>query len=136
LKANSDAVRAYRVINLVLALILSGVFIYTATFTPGHHPLPSGTKIFFHRDSPSTGLTRSFSALTRFHVAEALEYNRYGPAILGFFLLQLCIRVVFYLILPGFTRPVRILYIPDIILSTILFFIVFWPFIQALFSSL
>jgi len=136
LKANSEAIRAYRIINLVLALFLTGIFVYAAAFAPGRHPIPSGTQIFFHSDSPSTGLTRSFSALTRLQFGEARAYNPRGPAIFGFFLLQLCIRVFLLVLLPGFKHPLRKLYIPDIILSTIVFFIVLWPFIQVLFSSL
>jgi hypothetical protein len=137
LKEKNDVKRAYRVLNLVLALVLSGVFVYAALFPPeGGHPIPSGSQVFFNTTSPTTGLSRSFSALIRFDYATAVTYNPLGPRIFNFFLFQLCIRIFLLLLLPRYSHSLRILYIPDIILSTLLFFVVFWPLIYTLYTRI
>jgi len=121
----------YRIICLVFAGIIIAVFVYSFLFGPERqHPIPSGS-VIFHGDSPSTGLSRSFSAIVRFEFAEAKAWNPYGIRIFLFFFIQLLMRVGGY-VLTGMTSTKRSLLIfSDVILTLALFIIAFWPFIAA-----
>jgi hypothetical protein len=100
------------------------------------YPIPSGSQVVTGTDSPSTGLSRSFSAIVRFNFTEARSYNPYGIRIFLFFLIQLFMRAAGIVLAGKVIQRCRIIIISDIMLSIILFFICFWPFIKVLSARL
>jgi hypothetical protein len=92
------------------------------------HPIPSGSELLTGKTSISTGLSRSFSAIVRFKFHEARELNPYGIRIFMFFLLQLLMRVSGFFIISKVNRKKFIR--ADIIVSVLLFIILFWPFLN------
>jgi hypothetical protein len=120
----------YRILNLVFIIIILLVIAYSIYYgTPGReHPIPSGSELLTGKTSISTGLSRSFSAIVRFRFHEARELNPYGIRIFMFFLLQLLMRVSGFFIISKVNRKKFIR--ADIIVSVLLFIILFWPFLN------
>jgi hypothetical protein len=100
------------------------------------HPLPSGSELFTGKASPSTGLSRSFSAILRLQFAEATRYNPHGIRIFVFFITQLFLRlgITFLLSRMDQLHFQRLLY-ADLLVSAALFLTLFWPFFTHLFRQ-
>jgi hypothetical protein len=69
----------------------------------------------------STGLSRAFSEMVRFHVQSAYSFNPYIFGVAIFFGLQLILRLVFITILTKHAIAKNKLLSIDIILSVLLF---------------
>jgi hypothetical protein len=129
----------YRIINLIFAGILVSVILYSLIFSAGgiKHPVPSGWEMLTGESSPSTGLSRSFSEIVRFHFAEARQFNPYGIRIFSFFAIQLVLRVFLCILL---IRPVqlrwRAVVVADVLFSVVFFAVSFWPFLLLLVRQL
>lgn len=121
----------YKIFNLSIAGIILCIFIYSGLFSPqkSHYPIPSFYTKITGENSPSTGLSRSFSALIRGNVQEAENYNSTGLPIFLFFFLQLIFRSVSYLQIKTDFLWIKGYILTDIILSATAFYLAFKPLI-------
>jgi len=126
---------SYLIINLIFIGIIIAIIGYSFIFSGENlrYPIPSGSELLTGTSSPSTGLSRSFSAIVRLDFTAAKEHNQYGPRVFSFFIIQLILRIVssFLLYLIS-TEGKKLLVILDAALSIILFTVLFWPFINIL----
>jgi hypothetical protein len=123
----------YRLINLIFAGIILSIFTYSFVFGRGSaYPIPSGSLILTGASSTSTGLSRSFSAITHFRFAEAHAFNPNGIRIFIFFFFQLFIRLGGFFMADQTGQRMQLAVFIDIFLSVLLFLITFWPFITSL----
>jgi hypothetical protein len=123
--------RNYRIINLLFAGIILLVILYALIFN-GSYPVPSA-QVFTTQHLPSSGLSRSFSAIVRFDIKKAVQFNPYGVRIFSFFIVQLLLRLLTFMMTIRMTDyKLQRMIIMDIVLSVLLFGICFWPFIEVL----
>jgi hypothetical protein len=121
----------YLIINLIFTGILVSVILYSLVFSAGgvKHPIPSGWEMLTGESSPSSGLSRSFSEIVRFHFTEARQFNPYGIRIFSFFAVQLALRVFLSILL---MQPVQLQFqkvvVADVLFSVLFFVFSFWPF--------
>jgi hypothetical protein len=127
--------RNYRTVNLLFAGIIFLVILYALIFN-GSYPVPSAQSITTQH-LPSSGLSRSFSAIVRFDFEKALQLNPYGIRVFTFFIVQLLLRLFTFLATRHMTgyRLQRMI-IADVAISALLFGICFRPFIEALMHQL
>lgn len=121
----------YKIINLCLATIILLIFIYSGLFSPkeSKHPIPSFYTQITNKNSPSTGLSRSFSAIIRGNLKLSKTYNPYALPIFLFFALQFIFRV-FSIFIIREKKPLFKLYLfIDITLSISGFYLAFRPLI-------
>jgi hypothetical protein len=135
-RLKSNEINPYRLINNIFFIILCGIFIYSAIFSPvrGNYPIQSSHKFITGDNTLSTGLSRGFSCILRFRFEEASLYNQYSLQVFTFFLIQFIFRSG--VLVAGFFIPVRRIQriiILDAILSGMIFIACFWPFIIDLF---
>jgi hypothetical protein len=125
----------YKIINLSIAGIVLCIFIYSGLFSPqeSKYPIPSFYTKLTGESSPSTGLSRSFSALIRGNIQEAENYNSAGLPIFLFFSIQLIFRALSYLLIKDHFSWLKYYILADIALSLIAFYLAFKPLI--LFTS-
>jgi hypothetical protein len=112
---------------------------YSAVYSPvkQNYPLPSGSLFFGCKLVPSTGLSRSFSAIVRFQFQEARKYNPNGIRVFLFFLLQLLMRVTgLFLIRRLPDKSVPALFASDAVLSILFFVVSCWPFILSFYINM
>ncbi len=126
---------AYKRINLIIAVIITGVFIYSGIFShrKENHPIPSAYKLLTGKNSVSTGLSRSFSAIMRFDLSTARQLNPHGISLFVFFLTQFILRIFFYSFIKNPVFEFDQILTIDIVISSGLFLIHFEPFIKDLF---
>jgi hypothetical protein len=118
----------------VLILILA----YSALFSPEkkNHPIPSGSRFFSNAAVPSTGLSRSFSAIMRFRFHDARQYNPHGIGVFMFFFIQIFMRAVALVLVSHVPeRSLRTLFYADAGVSAALFVACFWPFLTAFYIN-
>ncbi|PXY00947.1 hypothetical protein DF185_13705 [Marinifilum breve] len=128
---NKNSLSSYQIINLIFASIIAAIFIYSAVYSHPeiNHPIPSVFSQLTGTDSPSSGLSRSFSALTQGDIESAKELNPYSIQIFLFFAFQLIFRIfTFFLIKKGISWTNTYI-LADITLTTISFLLVFSPLI-------
>jgi hypothetical protein len=139
LKPTDSKAGPYRVLNRIFLLVLILILAYSALFSPEkkNHPIPSGSR-FFTRDSvPSTGLSRSFSAIVRFRFEEARQYNPHGIRIFLFFFIQIFMRIAGLVLSARIPEhSLQLLCYADAGLSMALFLAFFWPFLAAFYINL
>ena len=113
----------YRVSNIILAGLISFVFIYSGLFSAsaGRHPVPSFYERISGETSPSSGMSRAFSELVRGNIESARKYNEDSPLILSFFLIQLVQRIVVGILLVKKGLSQKKLLYADIAVSVCLF---------------
>ncbi len=125
----------YKLINVIFAIIILAIFIYSASFSPEKtkYPIPSESKWLLNQDSLSTGLSRSFSSIIRFNYADAGKYNPLGFQIFMFFVIQFFLRI-FFLFAVGNLKDLglNIVISIDSIISGSLFILFFMPFFKDL----
>ncbi len=111
-----------------MIFIYSGIFSYSRA----NHPIKSNYTQITGKPSISTGLSRSFSAIIKLEFKKAREFNPYGISVFTFFLIQLCLRLFFYMMLKRSLYELKIILILDAVISTTLFILHFEPFIKDL----
>jgi hypothetical protein len=128
----SNSIKDYRNINLILASIIAGIFIYSAVFSyeKANHPIPSFHTQLTGEETLSTGLSRSFSAIVRLEFDIAHQFNPYGLRIFLFFLIQFFLRFFVIWLLLKSTLKFNHIVLGDSIVSVILLLIHFEPFIR------
>ncbi|MDM8159226.1 hypothetical protein QUH73_05260 [Labilibaculum sp. K2S] len=121
----------YKIINLSLAGIILCIFIYSALFSPKecNHPIPSFYTQITNQISPSTGLSRSFSAIVRGDIPLAKTFNPYGLHIFLFFAFQFVFRVLSFTLIKDQFSLLKPYIFTDILLSAIGFYLAFKPLI-------
>ncbi|MGQ1908869.1 DUF2752 domain-containing protein [Marinifilum sp. RC60d5] len=121
----------YRIINLTLAGVLCAIFLYSALFSPikVNHPIPSVFTQLTGAQSPSSGLSRSFSSLIRCNFELANRFNPIGLQIFLFFLIQLIFRTLSFLLIKNHFSLIKLYIFLDIIISIIAFLLAFKPLI-------
>jgi len=69
--------------RITVALWCLGVLVLSFLYAPwaNEGPVLCPTRLVFGIPCPGCGLTRSFCAMTRGHIAEALSYHLYGPGV-------------------------------------------------------
>jgi hypothetical protein len=113
----------YLTINYTLAGIILLVFLYSGIFSArkDNYPLPSFYEEITGDNSPSTGLSKSFSEIIRGNFHTAAAYNKHGMLIFGFFLVQLVMRLAASLLLLRRLVQQKWLARADILLSLLMF---------------
>ncbi len=126
----------YKIANYMIAGIIGCIFLYSALFSPegGKHPVPSFYTQLTDNDSPSTGLSRSFSAIVRGDFKLANSFNPIGIQIFLFFIIQLGYRIGSVLLLTDSNRYIKSYIIADVLISIFGFCFVFKPLISFTFS--
>ena len=130
------SISSYKIVNLVLASIILCIFIYSGLFSPTkqNHPIPSIYTQITGESSPSTGLSRSFSAIVRGDISASIKHNQFGLQIFLFFAIQLVFRIGLFLLTNElFSRVEQYIYV-DIALSIIGFMLAFRPSISFAFK--
>jgi hypothetical protein len=135
-RISSSGLYPYRVLNWIFLSVLILILAYSASFSPENknYIIPSGARMFTSKPVPSTGLSRSFSAIVRFRFEDARQFNPHGIRIFLFFFIQLFMRgaaLVLVSRLPE--RSATALYYTDAILSAALFIVCFLPFLSSFF---
>ncbi|NOU62150.1 DUF2752 domain-containing protein [Marinifilum sp. JC070] len=128
---NNEPVPTYRIINLIFAIIILLIFLYSALYSHKevNHPIPSVFSEITGSESPSTGLSRAFSALMQCDVKSARELNSYALQIFLFFVFQLVFRTFnFFLTKTNFSW-INTYILADITLSILFFLLAFRPLI-------
>jgi hypothetical protein len=126
----------YNTINILIALIILGIIIYSLIYRGDSHPIPALYTQATGEIPPSKGLSASFSEIVRGNMDEALKLNIYSVRIFAFFALQLLQRVFFSLILMVGKVKASKLAIIDASLSITLFAYCFAPLIKFTFSKI
>jgi len=128
---NKNSLSSYQIINLIFASIITGIFIYSAIYSHRkiNHPIPSVFSQLTGSDSPSSGLSRSFSALTQGDVKSAKELNPYSIQIFLFFAFQLIFRIFTFFLMKKSFSWINTYIFADITLSILVFLLVFKPLI-------
>ncbi len=128
---NTILLHPYLSINAILAGFIFLIFLYSAVFSPEkeNYIFHSAHETFSVDYSLSTGLSRGFSSIVRLRFNDALNYNPLSIRIFMFFLIQLFLRIFFFL---SSKKPVygdlRFTILPDIVISSVLFIVFFEPF--------
>lgn len=131
--------RSYFVINLVFALIILLIFLYSALHNAenSNYPIISSIQLLSGETTISSGLSRSFSELIRFRFSSARSYNPHGLRIFIYFVVQFVLRISFLIqIIRKMFVHSRILIITDSVQAVVLFLFCFWPFLDYLFNSI
>lgn len=135
--AGAGQARGYLLINMVFAGMIILIIIYSGVFSPvrNDYPVQCLHEKITGKPCPSCGLSHSFSYMLRGRIAEAIEWNTYGPRVFLFFILQLVMRVSFSFTLlrnPGSARKLAII---DVLVSVTAFSLAFSQFVSYWFSS-
>jgi hypothetical protein len=126
----------YQLINLIFLGIILLVFIYSLIYSPdrNNYPIKSNYTLLTGNQSISSGLSHGFSCMIRGRIQEARQYNPLSSTLFFFFIIQFTMRVIvfFYLVFvkndeAKFAAPI------DAIVSTGLFILFFYPFLEDLF---
>lgn len=128
----NNNLKPYVIINWTFAAICVLIFLYAALHDPekSNYPLHSSYEVITNENSISTGLSRSFSALVRFRIAAADDYNPYGLRIFLFFVIQFFLRITILMLIQGrIIKARRSLIMVDSLQSVALFLICFGPFL-------
>jgi hypothetical protein len=126
----------YRTVNFILLVFILCLFAYSAIYSPegGHYPISSNQHFFGNGTTLSTGLSRGFSSIMRGQFKQAEKYNPHSLRIFGFFFLQGLLRLFFifqsYLATSYVKRRVIL---TDGVISSLMFLILFSPFLIDLF---
>ncbi len=121
----------YSIINLCMITILLLLFVYSGIFSPekNNYPIQSACIALPDGDCISTGMSRAFSAIVRLHFREAIQYNPYSIRVFTFFFLQFLFRISTFVIFVRKTISLKILILTDVIVSLIIYVILFQHFI-------
>jgi hypothetical protein len=120
----------YILVNGILLVVLLGILSYSAVFSAArnNYPIPGSLENLKKNNEISSGLSRSFSELVRGRIDSAREYNKHGPRIFLFFLLQVFMRPFFLFLYLRNHHGITWVFL-DAGTSIVLFLITFWPFI-------
>lgn len=119
--------KPYIILNLSFIGLILFIFFYSAIFSTkkDNHPIPSYYEELAGKESPTSGLSRSFSEIIRLNIKEAEVWNKNGLPIFLFFLVQLFMRIVISIMVFKKSLDIKTLVWADSITSVLLFIICF-----------
>ncbi len=126
----------YIILNLSFSGLILLIFLYASLYSAqkNNYPVPSIYESILHKESPTSGLSHSFSEIIRGNFSSAKDWNKYGIPIFMFFLIQLLLRIVSSsLIITGKIKIQKLMW-ADSFISLFLFLIcfnsllLFWKF--------
>lgn len=118
--------KSYLKINLIFAGIIVALLVYSGVFhTNTSYPIHS----MYKQNVISTGMSRAFSEIVRFHFDKAKAYNPYAISIFLFFFCQLFLRIISSIFLLKGKISKNNLLFADIFISILLFLYSFGRFI-------
>jgi len=126
------------VLNWIFLSVLILILAYSALFSPEkkNHPIPSGSRYISGKPVPSTGLSRSFSAIVRFRFDDARRYNPHGIRLFLFFFMQVFMRIAGLVLVSRLPeRSLTTLFYADALVSGALFIACFWPLLTAFYLN-
>jgi hypothetical protein len=134
-----SGLKPYQIVNILLASVILLIFIYSALFSPSksNYPLHSAHTAITGAPSESTGLSRGFSSVIRFHFDQAREYNPHSVKLFLFFVIQLVMRIFFAMNYSSLIETIGIKesVIIDGLISGVLFLLFFEPFWREMISQ-
>lgn len=133
---NKHRNKPYIILNLSFIGLILLIFFYSAIFSAkkDNHPIPSYYEELAGKESPTSGLSRSFSEIIRLNIKEAKEWNKNGLLIFLFFLIQLFMRIATSILILKKSIDIKTLILADSITSVLLFtfcfrnLMAFWNF--------
>jgi hypothetical protein len=130
----TDPVHPYHTLNLVFALGILGMLVYSAIYLPepDQHLVPCVHSQVSGEPCPSCGLSRAFSALIRGDTAAARAFNPQAIPVFLFFIIQLLLRGLTSLAITTRLMPARRLVAIDAVFASLLFL---WAFLPLLFPG-
>ena len=126
----------YQAINLIFLGIILLIFVYSIIFSPdkNNFPVKSNYTVITGSHSISSGLSHGFSCMIRGRFQEAGLYNPFSSRLFFFFVIQFVMRGIVFFYLNKADNEERSLAVPvDAIVSTGLFLLFFYPFLEDLF---
>lgn len=126
---------SYIVVNLIFAIIIIGVFVYSLVYSPdkNDYPVTCVHELLTGEPCASCGLSHGFSLIARGRVDEALEYNMYSVRVFAFFVAQLIMRVLTSLLTICVPDKRKWVLTIDVIITICYVFYSFWPFLKFIF---
>jgi len=117
----------YLILNGVFIVIIAMVLLYSGIFSAekDNHPIPSYYEKLTGKPAPTSGLSKSFSAIVRLQFDEAKKWNPFGISIFSFFLIQFLMRMGTSVVIFKHCLPRKILILMDSTISFLLFIICF-----------
>lgn len=122
----------YQAVNVLTGMLIVFILGYSAFYGQDHrdHPVECVHVAINGQECSTCGLSQSFSLMIRGNYSPAMEYNRNGPLLFGFFAVQLFLRTfagtVIYLVRRRkFLLPVTAIAWSDGVLSLALFLVCF-----------
>jgi hypothetical protein len=122
----------YQAINILTGLLIVCVLGYSAFYSYDHreHPIGCVHVAVSGLECSTCGLSQSFSMMIRGNYESAVEYNRNGPLLFGFFAAQFFLRALAGALISRIGRqrlkfPVRTVAWSDAAVSFALFIICF-----------
>lgn len=125
---NSFARSPYFQFNITFAGIILLIIGYSGLFSPHGLPYPIHSA-YPDQQLISTGLSRAFSEIVRFHFQQARAYNPYSISLFLFFFIQFLLRILTSIILFSKRFSQKLVLISDILISVLLFLCTFGKFI-------
>ena len=122
----------YLLINTILFILLSSVFIYSLAFSSSGAYLLKSDCSNFPELCISKGMSRAFSQILLGNLDKAKQLNLYSLQVFNFLAVQWIFRPFFSVIYHKHLS--RKLIISDIILSSMLFLYCFFPFFKKIYE--
>ena len=127
---------SYLALNLSFISVIFLIFLYSLIFSAdkNNYPIPSFYSRFTGKESPTTGLSKSFSEIIRGRWNSGRKWNMNGIPLFSFFLIQLFFRLAGSVLILKTKVSVSILARIDGLLSFLLFLycfrhlIAFWQY--------
>lgn len=116
------------VINWLLAFVISLMYFYSFIYAgDSAYPIKCYYEIHFHRQCPTCGLSRGFSAIMRGEFKKAAGLNQNAIPLFCFFSIELLARLLINLLLINLKqlKQPRWMLVADILGSTFLFVFTF-----------
>lgn len=128
----------YLLINIIFAGVILLIIAYSGIFSPvkDNYPIACIHEKLTGQPCISCGLSHSFSLIVRGRIAEALTWNVYGLRVFLFFSSQLVLRMAFSVFYLKDEKDRNELIILDIIGSSAIFLISFWPYLEKVVTDL
>jgi len=134
-KQQTNALRAYIIINIIFAGVILLIMGYSGFYSPDENKYPV---VCIHEKltgepCPSCGLSHAFSLILRGRVDEAVQWNSAALQVFFFFVLQLTMRIGIGIRCLLTERHLKMMAIVDTIVSSLMALTAFYPFLRMLF---
>lgn len=122
----------YQIINLTFLGIILLIFLYSVLFSPekNNYPIKSSYTAITGKTSISSGLSHGFSCIVRGRFEQAVGFNPYSIQLFSFFTIQFFMRLIILIYICRIEAAVKAIAVKtDIIVSSVLFLLFFYPFL-------